>query len=272
MLKQRLISGLILAAVAILAVFYLSKDHFALLAGLLLLVGGGWEAGRLAGLRTQWARWIFVATVLVLAYFTHNAYFGNPNLDRVLKTVAALWLLQFIWLIVPGLGARRTLPSMAFKLVMLGLALIGGWMALIWLKHLTPWLVVLLLIIIVAADTCAYAVGRWLGGPRLAPRISPGKTWSGVGGGLLGAALFAPLGAWQLPELAISTPVLMALAMVLAAISVGGDLFFSLLKRQRGIKDCSNLLPGHGGILDRLDSLLAALPFFALLVMQTTGL
>ena len=113
-----------------------------------------------------------------------------------------------------------------------------------------------------ACDTGAYFAGRAIGGPKLAPAISPNKTWAGFVGGVAAAGVFAalllPLG--LAPPLAIATP-------LLAAIAQGGDLFESHLKRVAGVKDSGNLLPGHGGILDRLDGLVAVAPVAALLAL-----
>ena len=116
-----------------------------------------------------------------------------------------------------------------------------------------------------AADTGAYFVGSRFGKHKLAPRISPGKSWEGFAGGLAASALAAvaavPLLQLQWPQL----PALVALVLATVAISVVGDLFESLLKRHAGMKDSADLIPGHGGILDRIDSLLAALPVFVVL-------
>jgi phosphatidate cytidylyltransferase len=130
----------------------------------------------------------------------------------------------------------------------------------------SPWLVVMLLILIAAADTFAYFTGRHFGGPKLAPRISPGKTLSGAAGGLIGAMVLTALSAAALPDSPFTPLTGALLGLGLGMISIAGDLFISLLKRQRALKDTSALLPGHGGILDRFDSLVAALPFFALAV------
>jgi phosphatidate cytidylyltransferase len=125
-----------------------------------------------------------------------------------------------------------------------------------------PALVLFLVVLMWIADSGAYFAGRSLGRHKLAPSISPGKTWEGVFGGLVACAVYALIaGNWfSLGNLQLSLFIMLAL--VTAAISVAGDLFISLLKRQEGIKDSGNLIPGHGGILDRIDSLLAAAPVF----------
>jgi phosphatidate cytidylyltransferase len=130
----------------------------------------------------------------------------------------------------------------------------------VWLE---PLAVLLVLVLVWIADSAAYFVGRAWGRRKLAPTVSPGKTWEGVAGGLVGAvlyaiiiALFTDRGAWL---------ALVATAILLGMVSIVGDLFESAAKRQAGVKDSGSLLPGHGGILDRIDSATAALPLAALI-------
>jgi phosphatidate cytidylyltransferase len=141
-----------------------------------------------------------------------------------------------------------------------------GWFALGWIRVQPEgsWLILLLLLIVWAADTGAYFSGRAFGKRKLAPHISPGKTMAGLYGGLIAAPLIALLAVKLMPIEAIEPVRLVMLSLVTVLVSVGGDLMISLHKRTSGYKDSGNLLPGHGGILDRLDSLLAAAPFFAL--------
>jgi phosphatidate cytidylyltransferase len=140
-------------------------------------------------------------------------------------------------------------------------------LALIWLRSwqpdLGPGLLLGLLIVVGTTDTAAYFTGRALGGPRLAPTISPGKTWSGLCGGVVGAALAGALTAWLLGSGRLAQAA--GLGAVLAAVSQLGDLIESAFKRLAGVKDSGSLIPGHGGILDRVDGLLLAAPVLALL-------
>jgi phosphatidate cytidylyltransferase len=139
-------------------------------------------------------------------------------------------------------------------------------LALIWLRSLPDlgWGLLLgLLVVVWTTDTAAYVAGRSLGGPRLAPAVSPSKTWSGLCGGVLGAALVGALAAWLLGS---GRPAQAAgLGAILAAVSQLGDLIESAFKRLAGVKDSGSLIPGHGGILDRVDGLLLAAPVLALL-------
>jgi phosphatidate cytidylyltransferase len=147
-----------------------------------------------------------------------------------------------------------------------------GWFALSWIR-LRPdgsWLILLLLLIVWAADTGAYFAGMKFGKRKLAPHISPGKTRAGFAGGLIAGPLVALLAASLMPLAEVDPAGLVLLSILTVLASVGGDLLISLHKRTSGYKDSGNLLPGHGGVLDRLDSLLAAAPFF-LLGLVITG-
>ena len=139
-------------------------------------------------------------------------------------------------------------------------------MALVWLRADAPGgmqHVIWLLMVIWATDICAYLVGRTVGGPKLAPRISPGKTWSGLLGGVAGASL---LGGFAAQALGAGYWFAAAVGGCLAVIGQVGDLFESALKRRAGVKDSGHLIPGHGGLLDRIDGLVFAAPVFAGLV------
>jgi phosphatidate cytidylyltransferase len=169
------------------------------------------------------------------------------------------WLLAF--------GAVLAFPrqfSRSFVAVAGLVVLLPSWLLLSRLHGgpmLGPGLALTLLLIVWAADIGAYAFGRWLGRVKLAPAVSPGKTWEGVGGGLLSAALVGGLAA-----LVLGLPVggLVSVGIATALVSVLGDLTTSMFKRNVGVKDSGHLLPGHGGVMDRIDSLTAAVPVFVL--------
>lgn len=175
------------------------------------------------------------------------------------------------WLIVAPLWmkSRWALPKSPAGLAIGALLLLPTWLALVQLRQAGPFTLLGLLAMIWLADIAAYFSGRAFGKNKLAPSISPGKTWEGAIGG--GVAVLA-LGLWlattsvtMLSEKSVTNFVLLALVLVvLTAISIVGDLFESLLKRQAGLKDSSNVLPGHGGVLDRIDSQISTLPLLAL--------
>ena len=259
MLKTRILTALVMAIIGLAILFLSPAWLFAALAALLLLGLGGWEGGRLAGLPDRLQALAFAATLLGLGVAL--LLLGTAQLHQTLLELAALfWLILLLWLARPQASARR----ITVKLCALGAILLAAWLAMVLLHQGSAWLVLMLVLIIAGADIGAYFTGRALGGPKLAPRLSPGKTLSGAAGGLLTAALVAAGVAWLLPQAPFGVALSALIGLSLGLLSIGGDLFISLLKRQRGLKDTSALLPGHGGVLDRFDSLGAALPFFAL--------
>lgn len=259
MLKTRVITALLMALIGLSVLFLAPPALFTALAAVLLLGIGGWEAGRLGGLASATAAAGYAGLLLVIGLILF--FILTPALvNGLLLAGAVLWLGLLTWLSRPGFGRDKSL----MKLLVLGGILLAAWLAASTLQAGSPWLVLLLVLIIVAADTGAYFSGRAIGGPKLAPSISPGKTRSGALGGLLAATGVTALAVLVLPDMPFGPGPAAALGLVLAALSIGGDLLISLLKRQAGIKDSSALLPGHGGVLDRFDSLAAALPFFAL--------
>jgi phosphatidate cytidylyltransferase len=175
-------------------------------------------------------------------------------------------------IVAPPWIALRWPVRSPFALVVAGwIVLIGVWLALVELQVRSPWLVLAAMAVVWIADTAAYFAGRAFGQRKLAPQVSPGKTWEGVYGALIAVAIYAlalvPLAAragFRQPVDVASVTLWVAFAAALAAISVVGDLFESLLKRHAGVKDSGHVLPGHGGVLDRADALLAAMPPAAL--------
>jgi phosphatidate cytidylyltransferase len=270
MLRSRFWTALILAALLLSAIFGLSTVPLTLILALLVLVIGGWEGARLAGLDSTPARVLWIAALLAagggLILLSHD----RSATGMVLATGTLFWSGLCTWLARPDRGRPKASEVQPLKLVLIAAILLFAFLAFAWLHVISPWLLLALLLIIAAADVGAYFTGHAIGGTKLAPRISPGKTRSGaIGGvvlaGLVGAATTA------LPDAVYGIAVGIAAGMLLALLSIGGDLTLSLMKRHRGLKDTSNLLPGHGGILDRIDSLGAAAPAFALLVWLSLG-
>ncbi len=265
MLKTRIITALIITSIGLAAVFLLPAQAFAAFAVLILLVLGGWEGARLGGLDQPWPRALYTGALVSIGALVYWLQAPGQIVVWLLPGCLA-WVGFLLWLSRPALGAAPRLLNQAIKLLVVAMILLTGWLALVWLQSVSPWLVLMLLIIIAAADVGAYFTGRTVGGPKLAPSISPGKTRSGAVGGLLAAMLATGVASLFLPDSPFGPLMAGLLALGLAAISIGGDLFVSLLKRQRQLKDTSDLLPGHGGILDRFDSIGAAAPMFALAV------
>lgn len=259
MLKTRALTALVLAGIGLLLLFLVPPPWFAGLTALVLLGIGGREAGRLAGFDDERRCALFAGLLLAIGATLY--LFSSAQIQQLLLIfAAALWLVLLLWLTHAQAGRKKT----GIKLFVLGSILLSAWVGIIILQQGSPWLVLMLVVIIAAADIGAYFTGRAIGGPKLAPSISPGKTRSGAIGGLLAAAAVAAAAAVVLPQAPFGPLLAAPIGLGLALVSIGGDLFISLLKRQRGMKDTSSLLPGHGGLLDRFDSLGTALPLFAL--------
>ena len=281
MTRTRVLAALVMAPAAIAAIVLLSTPWLAALAALVLLMGL-WEWLKLAGVEDTLPRIVLVglnlSLMVLLVWASRDAAGINPALFQIVTLVGALaWLLAPLWLWRPGFTAADRPWARAFKLAAGTVAVLPAWAALCLLHsgnfaslaglpeagggHGPRWLLAALALVW-AADSGAYFAGRHLGRRKLAPTISPNKTVEGAVGGLLaGVAVAIGLGLWagagsaQLPALAL-------VAALAVAVSIVGDLGESLLKRQAGVKDSGHLIPGHGGILDRIDGVLAAVPVF----------
>jgi len=272
MLKARVITALLMLPVALLILFVLPPDAFALAVGCIVLMGA-WEWVRLSGMVSRVARWPLLAvfgTLLWAAYQLPQVY-----VPMVLGIGCVFWIgaALMVWMYPRSkeqVGGRRM--KLGFGL----LVLIPAYVALLYLRrHDTHLLLIAILVgVIWAADVGAFFVGRRFGVRKLAPEVSPGKSWAGVAGGVVMALVIGLSSAWIGEPNGALFPLsawvwLIFICAVTVLFSVLGDLFESLIKREHGVKDSSALLPGHGGILDRIDSLTAATPVFALLVYLT---
>lgn len=275
MLRSRVITSVVLASLVLAALLLLPATWLSMVLALVLLVAGGWENARLAGIDHAGAQaaWIVVLCLggAALIWSTHI----TSAVPLILGSASAGWLLLALWLRFPGFGRPQRQgerPSFQpLKLIVIGLILLAAFIAISWMHFYNPWWVVFLLLVIAAADIGAFFTGHRFGGPKLAPVISPGKTWSGVAGGLGAAIVTAVICTGLLPEIPLAPLAAGLVATVLVALSVFGDLLFSLFKRHCGLKDTSALLPGHGGMLDRVDGLSAAAPVFAFTLWWITA-
>jgi phosphatidate cytidylyltransferase len=221
----------------------------------LVVAAGGHEWARLCRLASP-AAWLYAAAVAIA--FGGMFALGEPAVRLAFVAAAAFWAL-----IVPIWLWRGVNPEQRLALVVAGFVVLVP--AALALAGLPPAGVLEVLVLVWVADTAAYFVGRAWGRRKLAPAISPSKTWEGAWGGIAGAVAYAIIGGTFLSGVG-AWPVYAVVAVVLAAISIVGDLFESAAKRQAGVKDSGALLPGHGGILDRVDSAAAVLPIAALLL------
>lgn len=271
MLKQRVITACVLVTVLLLAIFAFPAPWFhAFIA--LVLCAGGWEWSRLAGLQNPLMRVLYTAAFIPLLYLL--MHISEPVRDRLLLLAVFWWLVALLLVrSYPRLSDSWHRPDMLLPAGML--VLLPGWLALLYLRALDSHItyIVLLVTLVAAADTGAYFAGRRFGRHKLSPTVSPNKTWEGFAGGLLGACCVTWIflfGGFDASLRLSATLVLQATlaTLLLAATSVIGDLFESMLKRKSGLKDSGNLLPGHGGVLDRIDSLTAALPVYAFILLN----
>ncbi len=268
MLKQRIITALILLPIALCGFFLLEGTGFALFIGLVVITGA-WEWARLAGFTAQSARVAYAALVAVLLFFMHVL----PGLAPWVLGAAVLWWLLATFLVLTYPRTSEHWASAACKLVIGLLILLPAWQGLILIKQypLGNWLIMAVMVLVWGADVGAYFSGRAFGKRKLAPHVSPGKSWEGVYGGLLLSLLIAAVVGFVRDWTGAQMLLGLIGAAVVVFISVVGDLTESMFKRQSGIKDSSNLLPGHGGVLDRIDSLTAAIPVFAVLLWMAAS-
>lgn len=269
MLKQRIITALLLLAVLLPAMFHGTIGPFAVLA-VVLVAAAGWEWARMNGCGATAARRIGGALGAAMLLFW---WWGG--LERtwlpVWEAASVAWLLLSLVMLsrgVPGWQAWPALPRL-----MIGLALLAcAWLALVQARQTGLVFLLSILTLVWAADIAAYAGGRAFGRRKLAPTLSPGKSWEGAISGFVGVCLLAAFWLWFDQRYPSGVPSLFSrlwtlgplwagiAVLFLTATSVVGDLLESLVKRGAGMKDSSQLLPGHGGVLDRVDALLPVLP------------
>lgn len=270
MLKQRLITALILAPIVIGGFFFLNPVHFAWFTGAIIALGA-WEWANLSGYQNQKQRvgyaalmglallvssWIPVTPLLALAVL---GWGGAFMLVRAYPAGTERWgggstrLLMGFPVLVPAWAGLNVLRTGQIEL--------GG------LEN-NALLLLYVFMMVWSADVGAYFAGRAFGKRKLAPQVSPGKSWAGVYGGVAAVALLALIAGNLIGGSHAQSLLLLLASLFTTMVSVLGDLFESMLKRHRGIKDSSQLLPGHGGVLDRIDSLTAAIPVFAFLALM----
>lgn len=277
MLKARIITAVVLFAVFFSALFFLSSYAWVLFATLIGAVAA-WEWGALMG----WSNGArvglgggFALMAMAIAALAPAALGLEPGFAQAAWPLGRCVFIPAVafWLLVVPLWMRRRWPlPKSLPGVLVGLLLIlPTWLALVQLRQAGAGALVAVMAVAWVADIAAYFVGRSYGRHKLAPSISPGKTWEGALGGGVAVLVYGFALAPSLPPVLSSQPALLALVLVLlTATSVIGDLFESLLKRQAGLKDSSKVLPGHGGVLDRIDSLTSLLPLVALVWLITS--
>lgn len=262
-----MVTAAVLIPVVLGAVMALSRGAFALLMALFALLGA-WEWAGLAGWSRRLARSLYVAVFAGLLGLVYARIEQEGFALSVLVAGLGWWIVALAWVVryQQGLGCDA-LRAFVARLVVGWLLLLPAWTGLVFLHGQGTagrLLVLAVLVLTWVADSGAYFAGRMLGVRRLAVNVSPGKTLEGVCGGLAAVAIVALGAAWVAGLAVVPLLGFVALCVATAVVSVLGDLTESLFKRRAGIKDSGQLVPGHGGVLDRIDSLTAAAPFFVL--------
>lgn len=263
-LKQRLLTAAVLIPLFVWAVLGLPTPYFAVLLALVIVIAS-MEWGTVARFPTP-LRVGFVMAVATLLPLAIWAPPSTPFMYAITGGAVIWWLVSTQWL--RRYEAGRPVTYGRWSAVLVGmLVLLPPWLALVALHDdpaAGPAYVLFLFVLIWAADSGAYFCGRRYGRRKLAPRVSPGKTWEGAAGGLAAALAVAVIGVGLLDVSFAAAPAFLILCGMVVVISVVGDLVESLFKREAGVKDSGRFLPGHGGALDRIDSLTAAAPLFYL--------
>lgn len=266
MTRIRIIAALIMAPGTIAAVLLLPTPWM-MLAAAIVFLAALWEWFALAEIEDSLARSaLLVLNLLLMVALVWGT--GGTAATLVLFKLAVVlgvvwWLLAMLWLVHYDFASDHDTNARVFKLAAATFAVVPAWCALALLHNDGPAWLLLVLMTVWATDTGAYFAGRAFGKRKLAPRISPNKTWAGLIGGAVGAGLFG----WATAFYFEMEPIFHWLGGPMGLIAQAGDLYESWVKRRAGVKDSGTLLPGHGGVLDRLDGLLAVALATTLLLM-----
>lgn len=286
MLKYRLLTAIVLIPIVIAALFLLSPANFGLVV-IAVSALGAWEWAQFAGWHSQVKR---VGLAIVFAVILLAMQFSIPDITSLSNSPIILyglwaglvWWIVAIVLVVTYPASASWGKSVIIRLLFGVLTIIPfycGMMALRTVGYqndtaIGAWWLLYVMLLVWGADSGAYAFGRTIGRNKMAPKVSPGKTWEGLVGGLITAGIISWVFSAYAP-IPVMPDYLLVTSIIVVVVSVFGDLTESMFKRQSGIKDSSHLIPGHGGILDRIDSLTAAIPVFAglnLLIFNGFGL
>jgi phosphatidate cytidylyltransferase len=253
MLRTRIITAVI-SLLILGAVLFIVPANIAKLVIAAMIVAGAWEWSGFLGFASDLMRWVYVAIIAALMAIV---FFVVPNLsDLLLQAACIWWFVAFIWTFL-----FPTPIPLAVRWISGALVLVPLFVALLYLYSLSAETLLFALLIVWVADMGAYFAGKQFGRVKLAPSISPGKTWEGVFGGLVMVAILTFV--WT-RYTGMDLAVLLPFCLAVGALSIVGDLTVSMFKRTAGVKDSGKLFPGHGGVLDRVDSISAGAPLFAL--------
>ncbi|OGT63390.1 MAG: hypothetical protein A3E85_02455 [Gammaproteobacteria bacterium RIFCSPHIGHO2_12_FULL_45_12] len=269
MLHKRILTAVILVSLVLAAIFYLSPPYFCLATALLVLVAA-WEWTNLMRVTSIAWRVLYLLIVLLSLF---NALFVPAS---VILASAFIWWLGVAGLVMVYPRATGWWSSRAFVCGLMGLiVLVPCWAAVNFIRNQMNGIALLLFLFVLiwGADTAAYFIGKQWGKTKLVPAVSPGKSWQGLAGALVFSLVLAFAVLWASGMKGVIWGWFVGFVLIVTLFSVVGDLFESMMKREAGLKDSGTMLPGHGGLLDRIDSLTAAAPIFALGValLERTG-
>ncbi|MGJ8582303.1 MAG: phosphatidate cytidylyltransferase [Psychromonas sp.] len=277
-MKQRIITALVLAPLAIAAIFFLPLNFFILFATVIFLLASKEWAGFVSKAPSSKIIYIFAFVLGSSLFFMPAEHIWveqvlNPYISLGLSVAAVWWCIALLMVISYPVSASLWKSSRVIKAVFGLLTLVPFFWGLVVLRSVNmdidfyygSQLVMYVFLLVWAADSGAYFAGRQFGKRKLAPNVSPGKTIEGLLGGLVSAAIVAYFASQYFAIADDKLTLFFVASIVTTLVSALGDLTESIFKREAGLKDSSNLLPGHGGILDRIDSLTAAVPVFALI-------
>ncbi|MCL0001553.1 phosphatidate cytidylyltransferase [Providencia rettgeri] len=286
MLKYRLLTAIVLIPIVIAALFLLSPANFGLVV-IAVCALGAWEWAQFVGWHSQAKRVglavVFAAILLAMQFSISNInQFSSEPMVLYGLWAGLIWWVIAIILVVTYPASASWGKSAIIRLLFGVLTIIPFYCGMMVLRTVGyqsdtffgAWWLLYVMLLVWGADSGAYAFGRAIGRNKMAPKVSPGKTWEGLVGGLITAGIISWLFSAFAP-IPVMPDYLLVTSIIVVVVSVFGDLTESMFKRQSGIKDSSHLIPGHGGILDRIDSLTAAIPVFAglnLLIFNGFGL
>lgn len=286
MLKYRLLTAIVLIPIVIAALFLLSPANFGLVV-IAVCALGAWEWAQFVGWHSQAKRVglavVFAAILLAMQFSISNInQFSSEPMVLYGLWAGLIWWVIAIILVVTYPASASWGNSAIIRLLFGVLTIIPFYCGMMVLRTVGyqsdtffgAWWLLYVMLLVWGADSGAYAFGRTIGRNKMAPKVSPGKTWEGLVGGLITAGIISWLFSAFAP-IPVMPDYLLVTSIIVVVVSVFGDLTESMFKRQSGIKDSSHLIPGHGGILDRIDSLTAAIPVFAglnLLIFNGFGL
>jgi phosphatidate cytidylyltransferase len=264
MLVQRVITATALLTALLLIVFFTSSEFFILIFSLVVLLAG-WEWTQLSGIRNISLRCLYCAVLIVLCYLSY--LIRQEYLLSLLTLSMLFWAIALV--LVCSYPRLNNYWNNPFSLALMGiLVLLPCWLVLLYLRELDDFefYFLALIILVAAADSGAYFSGRRFGKHKLAEQVSPNKTWEGVIGGALSCLILMLVAKGFVQTENISWLSVFLLPMLVSFFSVTGDLFESMLKRVRDLKDSGKILPGHGGILDRIDGIVSTAPAYVLVM------